>query len=153
MEHGWSDELQAFRQHYGADTPDASSLLIPLMGFLEPTHPRVRATVRRIENDLMIDGLVYRLRPEGSDLPIVRFEGAFLPCCFWLAAVYAMMDRRDDAEAMLTRTEQLAGSSGLFSEEADRGSRLLLGNMPMIFSHAEYARAALQLADKWPRNI
>jgi GH15 family glucan-1,4-alpha-glucosidase len=153
MEHGWSDELQAFRQHYGADTPDASSLLIPLMGFLEPTHPRVTATVRRIENDLMIDGLVYRFRPEGSDLPMGQFEGAFLPCCFWLAAVYAMIDRRDDAEAMLTLAEQLAGGSGLFSEEADRGSRLLLGNMPMIFSHAEYARAALQLEDKWPRNI
>ena len=153
MEHGWSDEQQAFRQHYGADTLDASSLLIPLMGFLGPMHPRVIATVRRIENDLMLDGLVYRFRPEASDLPMGRFEGAFLPCCFWLAAVYAMMGRRDDAEAMLTRTEQLIGGSGLFSEEADGGSRVLLGNVPMIFSHAEYARAALQLADKWPRNL
>jgi GH15 family glucan-1,4-alpha-glucosidase len=153
MEHGWSERLQAFRQHYGADTLDASSLLIPLMGFLEPIHPRVIATVRRIENDLMLDGLVYRFRPEASDPPMGQFEGAFLPCCFWLAAVYAMMDRCDDAEAMLTRTEQLVGGAGLFSEEADGGSRLLLGNVPMIFSHAEYTRAALQLAEKWPRNI
>jgi GH15 family glucan-1,4-alpha-glucosidase len=153
MEHGWSDAGQAFRQHYGADTLDASALLIPLMGFLGPMHPRVVATVRRIENDLMIDGLVYRFRPGASDLPMGRFEGAFLPCCFWLAAVYAMMGRCDDAEAMLTRTEQLAGSSGLFSEEANSGSRLLLGNVPMIFSHAEYTRAVLQLTGKWPRNI
>lgn len=153
MEHGWSAEGQAFRQHYGADALDASSLLIPLMGFLGPMHPRVIATVRRIENDLMLDGLVYRFHPEGSDLPMGRFEGAFLPCCFWLAAVYAMMDRREDAEAMLARTEELIGGSGLLSEQADVGSRLLLGNVPMIFSHAEYVHAALQLADKWPCNL
>jgi GH15 family glucan-1,4-alpha-glucosidase len=113
------------------------------------------ATVERIEQDLMLDGLVYRFRPEesGNDLPMGRFEGAFLPCCFWLAAVYAVMGRRGDAEAMLERVEALAGGSGLFSEEADGGSGMLLGNVPMIFSHAEYARAILQLADKWPRNI
>jgi GH15 family glucan-1,4-alpha-glucosidase len=82
-----------------------------------------------------------------------RFEGAFLPCCFWLAAVYALMGRNEECEAMLQRTEKLAGYSGLFSEEADSGSELLLGNIPMIFSHAEYARAVLQLANIWPRNL
>ncbi|MGA7260205.1 MAG: glycoside hydrolase family 15 protein, partial [Stellaceae bacterium] len=153
MARGWSDELQSFRQHYDADTLDASALLIPLMGFLPPTHRRVVATVQRIEAELMIDGLVHRFRPENSDLPMGRFEGAFLPCCFWLAAVYALMGRRDDGKAMLQRVEQLTGDAGLFSEEADSYSRLLLGNIPMIFSHAEYARAVLQLANVWPRGL
>ena len=54
---------------------------------------------------------------------------------------------------MLQRIEQLTGGPGLFSEEADSGSGLLLGNIPMIFSHAEYARAVLQLANIWPRGI
>ena len=153
MERGWSDELQSFRQHYDADTLDASTLLIPLMGFLPPTDGRVAATVQRIEAELMIDGLVHRFRPENSDLPMGRFEGAFLPCCFWLAAVYALMGRRDDGKAMLQRVEQLTGDAGLFSEEADSYSRLLLGNIPMIFSHAEYARAVLQLANVWPRGL
>jgi GH15 family glucan-1,4-alpha-glucosidase len=153
MERGWSDELQSFRQHYNADTLDASALLIPLMGFLAPTHPRVVATVRRIEEDLMVDGLIYRFRPESSELPMGRFEGAFLPCCFWLAAVYALMERRDDAEAMLRRVERLSGGPGLFSEEADSRSGEMLGNIPMIFSHAEYIRAALQLDGVWPRGI
>jgi GH15 family glucan-1,4-alpha-glucosidase len=117
----------------------------------------VIATVQRIEERLMLDGLVYRFRPEELDrsnkLPMGRFEGAFLPCCFWLAAVYAMMGRREDAEAMLGRVEQLTGGSGLFSEEADGRSRILLGNFPMIFSHAEYARAVLQLEEIWPRDL
>jgi alpha,alpha-trehalase len=153
MQHGWSNRLQSFRQHYDADTLDASTLLIPLMGFLPPTHSRVVATVEQIEAHLMVDGLVHRFRPENSDLPMAAFEGAFLPCCFWLAAVYALMGRRDDAETLLRRTERLTGDCGLFSEEADSPSGLLLGNIPMIFSHAEYARAVLQLANVWPRGI
>ena len=153
MEHGWSDRLQAFRQHYQEDTLDASTLLIPLMGFLKPTHPRVVATVQRIEQDLMIDGLVYRFHPEKTELPIGKFEGAFLPCCFWLAAVYALLGRCDDTEAMLSRVENLTGETQLLSEEADSASGVLLGNVPMIFSHAEYARAVLQLANLWPRGI
>ena len=82
-----------------------------------------------------------------------QFEGAFLPCCLWLAAVYALMERREDAEAMLRRVERLSTRSGLFAEEADGRSGGLLGNVPMIFSHAEYARAVLQLANRWPRGI
>lgn len=153
MQRGWSSDLQSFRQHYHADTLDASTLLIPLMGFLEPTHPRVVATVRRIEENLMLGGLVHRFRPDNSELPMGRFEGAFLPCCFWLAAVYALMERQADAEAMLRRVEKLSGGAGLFSEEADSSSGEVLGNVPMIFSHAEYARAALQLSGLWPRGI
>jgi GH15 family glucan-1,4-alpha-glucosidase len=153
MERGWSDELQAFRQHYDADTLDASTLLIPLMGFLEPNHPKVVATVQRIEQDLTVDGLVYRFRPENNDLSMVEFEGAFLPCCFWLAAVYALMNRDRDADAMLRRIEGLTGGSGLFSEEVDSRSGELLGNIPMIFSHAEYVRAILQLDKHWPTDI
>jgi GH15 family glucan-1,4-alpha-glucosidase len=157
MERGWSPSLQSFRQHYDADTIDASTLLIPLMGFLGPEHPHVVGTVQRIEQDLTIDGMVYRFQPEGpsgaDDLQMGQFEGAFLPCCLWLAAVYAMMGRRNDADAMLRRVEALGGELGLFSEEADGVSGLLLGNFPMIFSHAEYIRAVLQLEDLWPRGI
>jgi alpha,alpha-trehalase len=153
MRRGWSEELQSFRQHYDADTLDASALLVPLIGFLPPDHPRVVATVRRIEQDLMIEGLVHRFRPDERGLSMVEFEGAFLPCCFWLAAVYALMKRDRDAEAMLDRVERLAGGSRLFSEEADSRSGELLGNLPMIFSHAEYARAILQLAHRWPINL
>jgi GH15 family glucan-1,4-alpha-glucosidase len=64
-----------------------------------------------------------------------------------------LMKRDQDADAMLQRVEQLTGGAGLFSEEVDSRSGELLGNIPMIFSHAEYARAVLQLAKKWPTGI
>ena len=47
-------------QHYGSDQVDASLLHIVLTGFLPPEDSRVRATVARIERDLMRNGLLQR---------------------------------------------------------------------------------------------
>ncbi len=49
----------------------------------------VISTVQRIEEALVIDGFVYRFQPGKTsgyeDVPVGEFEGAFLPCTFWLA--------------------------------------------------------------------
>lgn len=156
MERGWSDALGAFRQRYGADTLDAAALLLPVMGFLPADHPRVVATVERIAASLAIDGLVHRFvageTPGHEDLPVGEFEGAFLPCTFWLATAYAMMGRPDEAEAILARVERIAGPLGLFAEEVDARAGTFLGNSPLLFAHVEYARAVLELAKARPRD-
>ena len=53
-------------QYYGADHLDASLLLIPLVGFLPAGDPRGKGTVAAIQRELMVDGLVHRYPPEGS---------------------------------------------------------------------------------------
>jgi GH15 family glucan-1,4-alpha-glucosidase len=154
MARGWSGALGAFRQRYEADTLDAAALLIPVMGFLPADHPRVVATVERIAATLAVDGLVHRFvageTPGHEDLPVGEFEGAFLPCTFWLATTYAMMGRPDAAEAILARVESIAGDLGLFAEEVDARAGVFLGNSPLLFSHVEYARAVLELAKARP---
>ena len=50
----------AFVQHYGADTLDAAVLMMPLVGFLPMTDPRVSRTVAAVERDLTVDGFVLR---------------------------------------------------------------------------------------------
>jgi len=50
----------AFTQHYGADALDASVLLMPLVGFLPASDPRMCGTVAAIERELMADGFVMR---------------------------------------------------------------------------------------------
>jgi GH15 family glucan-1,4-alpha-glucosidase len=163
MEHGWSDRRQSFVQRYGAEALDASTLLIPVMGFLPADHPRERATIERatieratieratIERateELTIDGLVYRFEPdvapiENPDhLPMGEFEGAFLPCTFWLATTHALAGHLDAAEATLRRAECLTNACGLFAEEADPRTGQLLSNYPLLFSQVEYLRAA-----------
>ncbi len=147
MDWGWSDHLQAFRQRYGSEALDASVLLIPVMGFLPADHPRVLATADRIAESLTIDGFVHRFHAKETlgheDLPLGEFEGAFLPCTFWLATTYALAGRIRDAETILARAEAAAGDLGLFPEEVDARSRSALGNTPLLFSQVEYLRAVL----------
>ncbi len=154
MTRGWSPVLNAFRQHYEADTLDASALLIPVMGFLPADHPRVLATVEQIEAQLTIDRFVHRFdartMPGMRDLAVGEFEGAFLPCTFWLVTTYAMAGQPDTAEAILEQAEAVAGELGLFAEEVDARTRTFLGNTPLLFAQVEYVRAILELAKARP---
>jgi alpha,alpha-trehalase len=147
MERGWSERRRAFRQAYDGENLDASALLIPIMGFLPVGHPRVAATVDRIIADLTIDGFVHRYLPDADELPLGEYEGAFLPCTFWLATVLAIAERNDEARAILAGAESIAGELGLFAEEVDVANRSYLGNMPLLFAHAEYVRAVMAIAE------
>jgi len=156
LDRGWSEERRAFRQRYGAEALDASVLLMATMGFLPPDDPRLRATVARVAEELTIGGRVHRFRPEElpgqarSGLAMGEFEGAFLPCCFWLAATHARDGRPDAAEAILARVEATAGGLGLFAEEMDAGTGAFLGNTPLLFSHAGYLKAVIEVAKARP---
>ena len=149
MGRGWSDAMNSFRQHYDADTVDAALLLIPLLGFLEPDHPRVQATVRQIEARLMINGFVYRFVeeafPEQGKQPIGEEEGAFAMCTCWLAHYYAQIGDHDRADVILRRVENTA-PAGLLAEAIEGRSSAQLGNMPLLFSQVEYAKAAMAQA-------
>lgn len=151
LRHGWSERKQSFVQRYGADALDASLLLIPVMGFLPAVDTRVRSTVERIEHELSLNGLVYRFDPMNSPIEqpaaMGQFEGAFLPCSFWLATTYALQGRVSDADEVLRRTEGLAGELELFAEEADPRNDEMLGNYPLLFSQVEYIRSVLTLSD------
>jgi GH15 family glucan-1,4-alpha-glucosidase len=146
MERGWSERRQSFLQAYDGDELDASALLIPIMGFLPVDHPRVVATVDRIVDELAIDGFVHRYTPATDELPLGKFEGAFLPCTFWLATVLAMAGQTDEARTILAGAEAIADELGLFAEEVDVASRSFLGNTPLLFAHAEYVRAVIAIA-------
>jgi hypothetical protein len=52
----WNDQLGAFTQSYGSTRLDASLLLLPLVGFLPPGDPRIRATARAVRAQLSWDG-------------------------------------------------------------------------------------------------
>jgi GH15 family glucan-1,4-alpha-glucosidase len=38
---GWNESRQAFIQHYGSESLDASALIMPLVFFMSPTDPRI----------------------------------------------------------------------------------------------------------------
>jgi GH15 family glucan-1,4-alpha-glucosidase len=153
MARGWSESRQAFRQHYDSDELDASVLLLANMGFLPADHPRMVATVATIRAELEQDGFVWRFHPRTlghADAPLDALEGAFLPCTFWLASVLARLFGTSHAREVLDRVEQRFGTLGLFPEELDPASGAALGNMPLLFSHAEHLKAVMDYAKSRP---
>ena len=148
---GFSHASGSFRQRYESEAIDAGLLLIPLMDFLPVDDPRVTATVDRIERELSINGHVHRFVPrdipnQGKE-PVGEEEGSFLLCTCWLSQVRTKQGRLAEAKQLLELIRNAGGSTGLLPEGIDARSGDLLGNMPLIFTHVEYARAARLLAD------
>jgi GH15 family glucan-1,4-alpha-glucosidase len=148
---GYNADRGAFTQYYGSADLDAAVLLIPEVGFLPPSDPRVTATVQTIQRELMTDGLVRRYQlpaspagPAGPDgLP--GSEGAFLACSFWLANALHMIGQDDDAAELFERLLALRNDVGLLSEEYDPRYQRQVGNTPQAFSHVPLIQTALNL--------
>ena len=142
---GFDAKRNSFTQSFGNPELDASLLLIPRTGFLPANDPRMLSTVEAIERELLVDGFVLRYRTEAGADGLPPGEGAFLPCSFWLATMYAMQGRHDDARALFERLLGLANDVGLLAEEYDPRAGRLVGNFPQAFSHLALIGLALDL--------
>jgi GH15 family glucan-1,4-alpha-glucosidase len=144
-EKAYSPELNSFVQAYGSKLVDASVLLLPLVGFLPPTDPRVLGTVEAIEKRLVVDGFVLRYDSAATDDGLPEGEGAFLACSLWLANNYLLLGREDDAVRVFQRVLDLRNDVGLLSEEYDPPLKRQVGNFPQAFSHIALLSTAFNL--------
>jgi len=142
---GFDADMNCFVQYYGCKQVDASLLMLPLVGFLPATDPRMVGTVEAIQQRLSRDGFLdrYATLPEIDGLP--PGEGVFLLCTFWLADNLALQGRRDEARAVFERLLDLRNDVGLLSEEYDPESGRLVGNFPQAFSHLGLVNTARNL--------
>jgi len=146
---GFDRKQNAFVQAYGSRLLDASSLLMPLVGFIEPDDPRVVGTVKALEERLIHDGFVWRYEQRNDKVDgLPPGEGAFLACTYWLCDYYAMAGRRDEAKTIFERVLAIRNDVGLLSEEYDVENKRLVGNFPQAFSHVGLVNAAYNLASK-----
>lgn len=136
LERGWSDNTRAYTGAFGSDRLDASVLLMPIVGFLDATEPRMRATIDRIEGTLAEGGAVRRWKGEPA---------SFLLTAFWLVECLALAGDLDRAEDWFHRAAGHANDLGLMSEEIDPDSGRLTGNFPQAFSHVGLINAAWRL--------
>ena len=90
LDRAWSPRRNAFTGAIGADELDASVLLLPELGLIEPNDPRFVATVDAIIRELKRDRHVMRYVGEDDfGFP----ETAFLICRFWLVNALWMIGR------------------------------------------------------------
>jgi GH15 family glucan-1,4-alpha-glucosidase len=145
-ERGFDEELGSFVQSYGSKELDASLLLLPTVGFLEPSDPRIKGTIEAVEKRLFVNGFLLRYDTHTSDDGLPAGEGAFLACTFWLADAYVLAGRIDDARELFERLLELRNDLGLLPEECDTRARRMVGNFPQAFSHVALVNTAHNLS-------
>ncbi|MFH8349337.1 glycoside hydrolase family 15 protein [Streptomyces sp. NPDC018045] len=135
-EKGYDAERNTFVQSYGSDLLDASTLLIPRLGFLPADDPRAVGTVDAVRAELAHGGLIRRYSTDGSTVDgLPGDEGTFLVCSFWLAEALHLTGRRKEAGELFDRLLRLPNDLGLLAEEYDPVAGRQLGNFPQAFSH------------------
>ncbi|MFO0774203.1 MAG: glycoside hydrolase family 15 protein [Nitrospiraceae bacterium] len=154
MQHGWSDERQAFVQHYGSDHLDAATLMMPLVFFVSPDDPRMLKTLDAImrspkDGGLMSDGLIYRYNAEESPDGLSGQEGTFNICTFWLVEALTRAGRTSPERLQQGRLifEQMLGYAnhlGLYAEQTGHHGEAL-GNFPQAFTHLAVISSAFNL--------
>lgn len=138
---GYDSKRGSFMQHYGSRHLDASTLLLPLVGFLPATDDRIAGTIAAIEDRLMEGGFVRR-----QEAPwIGREEGVFLPCTCWLADCLGMQGRLPEARVLFERVLSVSNDLGLLSEEFHVPSSRLMGNFPQALTHVAVVSTGLGL--------
>ncbi|MFF3414782.1 glycoside hydrolase family 15 protein [Streptomyces sp. NPDC002698] len=144
MAKGWSEEQQAFVQHYGSDVLDSSLLRMSTVGFLSPEDPIWASSLDAIERKLVSDSLVYRYDPEASPDGLRGSEGTFSLCTFMYVDALVRAGRTDQARLVYEKMMGYANHLGLYSEEVDPTGRQL-GNFPQAFTHLALIDATLTL--------
>jgi GH15 family glucan-1,4-alpha-glucosidase len=144
MQKGWSNDRQAFVQHYGSDVLDASVLLMPLTLFIAPRDPKWLSTLDAIGDELVSDSLVYRYNVEASPDGLRGDEGTFSICSFWYVEALTRAGRLDEARLAFEKMLTYANHLGLYSEEIGPTGEAL-GNFPQAFTHLALISAAYNL--------
>jgi GH15 family glucan-1,4-alpha-glucosidase len=146
-EKGFDAGQNSFVESYGSQLLDASILLLPSVGFLPATDPRVRGTLAAIERHMMRDGFVLRHDPREISDEKQPIEGAFLACTLWLADALVLAGEVDKAQGLFDRVVAVANDLGLLAEEFDSGAGRQTGNFPQALTHIALINAAHNLGD------
>ncbi len=139
------DERGVFVQHYETDALDASLLMMPLVRFLAPDDPRIRATVLAIADELTENGLVLRYRVGQTDDGFASEEGTFTICSFWLVSALAEIGEIARARRLCEKLLSFASPLALYAEEIDAASGRHLGNFPQAFTHLALINAVMHI--------
>jgi pentatricopeptide repeat protein len=142
---GFDRRRNTFVQAFGEKGLDASLVLLPAVGFVDYTDPRMVGTVDAIREELNDDGLIRRYRTEETDDGLEGSEGTFLACSLWMVECLAHQGRLEEARQLFDRVVSAGNDVGLFSEEYDTRSEQMVGNFPQALTHLSHISAAVAL--------
>ncbi len=143
LKNAWNGKVGAFSQFYGSDDLDASILLMEPYGFISANNEKYIKTVKAMQRELCIDGLMYRYKNKDDfGLP----SSSFTVCTFWLINSLNAIGEQKKAIKMFDKLLSYSNHVGLFSEDIDFKTKRLLGNFPQAYSHLALVETAINLS-------
>ena len=142
---GFDVEKNSFVQFFGGQALDASLLMMPLVGFLPASDPRVVGTVDAVQRELSNQGFLHRYTVETGIDGLPGDDGTFLICSFWLADNLQLIGRKKEAAELFNKLTGVANDVGLLAEEYDPVAKRMLGNFPQAISHVGLVNTAHNL--------
>ncbi|MFE1440310.1 glycoside hydrolase family 15 protein [Streptomyces sp. NPDC058739] len=140
---------RSFVQAYGSDRLDASSLLLPALGFLPARDPRMRDTVQALS--ALEHGGFLRERtpypPAAASSPADGRAAPSVACTLWYADALAALGETGRAHDTFERVLAARNDLGLLAARWDPDARRQLGNAPSAASHVALVRTAFALRD------
>jgi len=144
LSRGFNAERGCFTQALDGEFPDASSLLFPTIGIIDPKDPRFLSTLDVYGRTLTDHGLMMRYR---NDDDFGSPTSAFTICSFWWAEALALAGRLEEAISVFERVCSHANPVWLFSEDIEPVSGRLLGNFPQAYTHVGLIHAAISISE------
>lgn len=146
LERAWSEKRGAFTAAFDSEALDASVLLLPEIGLIEPDDPRYARTVTAVERELMSGQHIMRYAGEDDfGMP----EAAFLTCRFWLIDAWWWLGRREEARELFVDALRHRNRYGLLAEDIHPQTGELWGNFPQTYSMAGMILTAMRLSRSW----
>lgn len=132
-----------FVKKVGSEEVDAALLTLPIYGFVEPNDEVFLNTLKQIETDLMDHGLLKRYKRDFLGEAKYPFTLASL----WLARVYIMLGRLNEAKEILAKIIKISRPMYLLGEHIDPVKEEFTGNYPQAFAQANLILALNELVD------
>ncbi|MBL8150905.1 MAG: glycoside hydrolase family 15 protein, partial [Blastocatellia bacterium] len=142
LSRGYNSKLGFFTQSLDGEFPDAANLLFPTLGIIDAKDKRFISTVEAYQKLLVEQGLMLRYRNPDD---FGETTSAFTICSFWWVEALALIGRLDEAIELFNQLLGYSNSVGLFSEDIDPKTGILLGNFPQAYTHVGLIHAAMTI--------
>lgn len=146
LEKAWSEKRGSFTAALDGEDLDASVLLLPEIGLVEPSDSRFTRTVAAVERELRRGQHMMRYANQDDfGMP----EAAFLTCRFWLIDAWWLIGRREEARDLFVDALRHRNRYGLLAEDIHPQTGQLWGNFPQTYSMAGLILTAMRLSRSW----
>jgi GH15 family glucan-1,4-alpha-glucosidase len=142
----WNEALGRYAATFDGDELDASLLQLVDVRFCPPTHPRMLATMKAVEEGLRRGAFMLRYAiPDDFGTP----KTAFNFCTFWLVEALHLSGRSEEARTLFEEMLSRRTAAGLLPEDISLDGHELWGNYPQTYSLVGLINCATLLSKPW----